>query len=297
MAQLAPGEKRRFNREPIEGVEHVNDLDYAGDGARQHRLDVIAPRNRTESLPVYVYFHGGGWTSGDKGSLTKYCAIQASAGAVVVNANYRMATRFQMRHMLHDAASVLRWVESHVGEFGGDPGRVVVGGDSAGGQIAALIAAAQLTPELVDHYGLDSSLGSRVVGVVQHCSAVDFSVMLERGFILSQSFVRMLLPHRDRAGTLTTAARYLSPIEWLTPGFPPVFVSTSGQDPFFGANLNFIERLKALDVPVDVLTYDATVRNARHTWQQDYHFPESQEVYRRLAAFVRHVAAEPSPAR
>ncbi|MCU1550495.1 MAG: esterase [Glaciihabitans sp.] len=297
MAHLASGERRRFNQEPIDDVHSILDIDYSGDAARQHRLDVIAPREHPGPLPVYVYFHGGGWTSGDKSAVTKYCAIQASGGAVVVNANYRMATRFHMRHMLEDAASVLCWVESEIAGFGGDPDRVVVGGDSAGGQIAALIAAAQLSPELVAHYGLGTSFGRRLVGVVQHCSAVDFSVMLERGFILSRSFVRMLLPPRDRSLVLTKAARYLSPIEWVSPGFPPVFVTTSEQDPFYGANLNFIRRLRSLAVPVDVLTYDKSSRNTRHTWQQDYHFPESQEVYRRLATFVSRVAPSPRPVR
>ena len=54
----------------------------------------VQPRSRSAgALPVYVYFHGGGWTSGDKASLTKYCASQAEGGMVVVNVNYRKAPR------------------------------------------------------------------------------------------------------------------------------------------------------------------------------------------------------------
>jgi acetyl esterase len=302
MAQLAPGERRRFNREPVQSVDYHLDIDYSGDGARSHRLDVIAPKRRTdavdaEALPVYVYFHGGGWTSGDKSTLTKYCATQAATGMVVVNANYRMATHFQMRHMLQDAASVVEWVETEIAQYGGDPSRIVLGGDSAGGQIAALLAAAASNQELADHYGLAAKLMQRVVGVVQHCSAVDFSVMLEQGFILSLSFIRMLLPGNGRGLELGAASRFLSPIEWLTPRFPPVFVTTSEQDPFYRANLNFIERLKLRGVPVDTLVYARSARNTRHTWQQDYRYPESQEVYRRLQEFVYRVTSTPALAR
>jgi acetyl esterase len=286
MAQLAPGERRRFNHDPIEDVEYSMDIDYVGDGIRNHHLDVIVPHGRRGPLPVYVYFHGGGWTSGDKSSLTKYCASQATAGMVVVNVNYRMAPLFTMRHMLQDAEAALDWVGREIEAYGGDPGTVIIGGDSAGGQIAALLAAARGENELAAHFALRGSYATRIVGVVQHCSAVDFSVILERGFILSLEFVRMLLPHRGHGLALAEAARYLSPIEWVTGAFPPVFVSTSEKDPFYRANLNFIEKLASLEVDVDVLIFDRTARNTRHTWQQNYRFPESQEVYRRLQAFV-----------
>lgn len=293
MAQLGPGERRRFNLEPIESVDYVLDLDYVGDGIRQHRLDVITPRETSGSLPVYIYFHGGGWTSGDKSALTKYCASQATGGMVVVNVNYRMATRFQMRHMLQDAEAAVSWVARNIARYGGDPKNIVVGGDSAGGQIAALLAASTSDDDLAQHFGLKHGSEGHIVGVVQHCSAVDFSVMLERGFILSLEFVRMLLPKRGRGLLLADAARYLSPIEWVGPKFPPVFITTSEQDPFYRANLNFISRLRARSVPVDVLIYDRASRNTRHTWQQDYRYPESQEVYRRLQKFVNRVASLP----
>ena len=61
MAHLAPRELRRFNANPISDVSYTLDVDYVGDSTREHRLDVIAPRDIPGPLPVYVYFHGGGW--------------------------------------------------------------------------------------------------------------------------------------------------------------------------------------------------------------------------------------------
>ena len=101
-----------------------------------------------------MYFHGGGWTSGDKASLTKYCASQAAGGMVAVNVNYRKAPRFQMAHVLTDANAALAWVRQNIAGYGGDPSRIVLGGDSAGGQIAALLTAASFRPELARHHGL-----------------------------------------------------------------------------------------------------------------------------------------------
>ena len=293
MAQLAPGELKRFSADPISTVDYRLDVDYVGDGLRQHRLDVISPARTTQQsdarppLPVYVYFHGGGWTSGDKAPLTRYCASQAAAGMIVVNVNYRMAPRFHMRHMLHDANAALAWVAANAVELGGDPTRIVVGGDSAGGQISALLAAATRNPELAEHYGLVPAIPARHIrGVVQHCSVNDFSVIFEKGFVLGLGFVRMLLPGRGRGLQLGSAARYLSPIEWVGPDYPPVFVTTSRRDYLYRANLNFVEALRAQGVTVESLV-DA---EAAHTWQQDSRHPASAEVYRRLQRFVAALA-------
>lgn len=337
MHSVKARENSRFNVDPITSVDYFHDIDFVGDGIRAHRLDVITPHraagtsaggtaaSATEApgagptglMPVYVYFHGGGWTSGDKASLTKYCASQAEGGMVVVNVNYRKAPRFQMAHVLADANAALAWVRPNIAGYGGDGSRIVLGGDSAGGQIAALLTAASFRPELARHHGLIPAVpASDFKGLVQHCSVVDFSVFFEKGFVLSLNFIRMLLPGLRSAGrnrriggglrgsfgsrfvgsgprrleTLRQGAGYLSPIEWLDSRFPPVFVTTSERDFFYAANMNFIARLHHHSVPVDSLIYTWDNSNTEHTWQQDFRYPESQEVYRRLHAFVRKVA-------
>ncbi|MCU1439848.1 MAG: alpha/beta hydrolase [Rhodoglobus sp.] len=284
MAHLGPRELKRFSAEPIDAVDYRLDVDYVGDGIRQHRLDVITPHDQRGPLPVYVYFHGGGWTSGDKAALTRYCASQALAGMVVVNVNYRMAPRHHMEHMMQDANAATAWIAQNIADFGGDPGRIVLGGDSAGGQLSALLAAATGRPELAAHYKLEPALPfASIRGIVQHCSIVDFSVIFERGFILGLGFVRMLLPGRGRGQHLERAARFLSPIEWLDANYPPVLVTTSRRDYLYRANINFVAALRHHRVVVDVLVDD----DALHTWQQDSRHPASREVYSRLQEFVR----------
>jgi acetyl esterase len=122
-------------------------------------------------------------------------------------------------------------------------------------------------------------------------------VIFERGFILSRNFVRMLLPRGTHGLPLQRAARYLSPIEWVAAGHPPVFVTTSERDYFYRANLNFVARLLACGVAVDALVFERSRRNTEHTWQQNAAYPESQEVYRRLHAFVARVAGVSSTVR
>jgi acetyl esterase len=308
MHAVSRRERARFNAHPHTDVDYHLDIDFVGDGIRAHRLDVITPKSDGESstshapLPVYVYFHGGGWTSGDKDALTKYCASQARHGMVVVNVNYRRATRFRMSHIMHDADAALAWVRTRIRAYGGDPDRLVLGGDSAGGQISALLTASAHHDTLASHYRLTEArkpaTASAIRGLVQHCSVVDFSVLFEKGFIMSLGFVRMLLPGGARGTTreqLRRASAPLSPIEWLDRGFPPVFVTTSDRDYFYRANLNFIARLREHGIRVRELIYDRSTPNTAHTWQQFGGYPQSQEVYRRLREFVGEVTARMSP--
>lgn len=292
MATISPGERVRFNLNPITCVDYTKDIDFIGDGIRGHRLDVIAPRDVDTPLPVYVYFHGGGWTSGDKATLTKYCASQAETGMVVVNVNYRMATRFRMSHIMDDADAALGWVGEHIADYGGDPERIVLGGDSAGGQITGLYAAMLSSPELAQHYSIRPSLPRESLrGLVQHCSVSDFSVLFDRDFVLGIGFVRILLPHRGRGRSLRRAARYLSPIEWVGADHPPVLVTTSERDYLYQANLNYVDRLRSSGVAVDTMIFARGRRRTEHTWQQNPRLSESQEVYARLQEFVFRVAA------
>jgi acetyl esterase len=298
MSLVARAQTRRFNRHPVPGVIRTADVDYVGDGSTEHHLDVLrrpvdAP---STASPVYVYFHGGGWTSGDKAAVTKYCASQAASGLVVVNANYRLAIRrdgYRMAHMVEDANQVLAWVRAHAAEYGGDPERVVVGGDSAGGQIAALVVATATRPELAEHFGVTPAIEPRHLrGVVQHCSFADTDLALRRWSLVGSGFLRMLLPvgaRSLRGAALREAVRYLSPVEWLSPEFPETLVTTSARDFLHRASVTLVDRLQGHGVPVESLILERTERRARHTWQQDAGLPESQVVYRLLQSFVHRV--------
>lgn len=291
MAGIEPIERRRFNVDPVRGVATELDVDYVGDGHPDQRLDVIRPAVGAATgaaLPVYVYLHGGGWTSGSKRAVARYCATQAASGMVVVNVEYRKAPKATMAQMLGDGNAALAWVAEHVADRGGDPTRIVLGGDSAGGQIASLLAQASGREELAEHWGLRPAMAvSSIRGIVQHCAALDFSVIFERGFIMGLGFVRMLLPGRSDGDGLVRRARWLSPIEWLWPEHPPVLVTTSRRDIFYTASRNFADAARALGVTV----VEHVDERAQHTWQQDTRHPASTPVYAQLRAFVTAVTA------
>jgi acetyl esterase len=95
------------------------------------------------ALPVLVYYHGGGWTIGDLDTHDVLCRqLCNGAGAAVVSVDYRMGPEDRFPAAVDDCLAATRWVRRNAGELGVDAARLAVGGDSAGGNLAAVVAIA-----------------------------------------------------------------------------------------------------------------------------------------------------------
>ena len=146
--RLTPGRGDRARR-VASGVRY-------GPHARHH-LDVWAPSHPDSArLPVVVFFYGGGWHAGERGDYGFAAAAFAGQGFLAVVPDYRLVPEARYPAFLEDAALALRWVVSHVAEYGGDPAKISVAGHSAGAYIAAMLAldprwlaAVQLPPETI----------------------------------------------------------------------------------------------------------------------------------------------------
>jgi acetyl esterase len=109
-----------------------------GEGAS---VDVIAPRG-TGPHPVLVYLHGGGWVCGSSKTHRKLACRFAEAGFLVFNVDYRLAPEHPFPAPFEDCLAAVRFAHREAARFGGDPARLAIGGDSAGGNLAAAVAAA-----------------------------------------------------------------------------------------------------------------------------------------------------------
>jgi acetyl esterase/lipase len=114
------------------------DLRY-GDAHERQVLDVYAPAG-AKNLPVVFWIHGGGWQAGDKSSVQLKPQAFVDKGFVFVSTNYRLLPEVTIDVIFKDIAKSLHWTRDHVAEYGGDPTRIIVGGHSAGAQLAALIS-------------------------------------------------------------------------------------------------------------------------------------------------------------
>lgn len=123
---------------PAHGVNATRGIEF--DAAHHLALDVYAPGNASMA-PVVVFFYGGSWEEGKRRWYRYVGDALASNGAVTVIPDYRKFPDVRFPSFMHDAARAVAWARDHAREFGGDPQRLFVMGHSAGGQIAALLAA------------------------------------------------------------------------------------------------------------------------------------------------------------
>lgn len=111
-----------------------------GPGPR-HRLDVYAPSAAAKRpRPVIVFFYGGSWTGGRRQGYAFAARALAARGFVVVVPDYRLVPEVRYPDFLRDCAAAVRWARSHAGAWGGDGGRIVLIGHSAGAYNAAMLA-------------------------------------------------------------------------------------------------------------------------------------------------------------
>lgn len=234
---------------PRRGVEVLRDLDYVGDGAKRHRLDLYRPTGPAGSRrPVIVYVHGGAWVIGDKRQQALPMLTElASRGWVCVAINYRLSPEATWPDHVVDCKAAISWVKEEIGAFGGDPSFMAIAGGSAGGHLATLCALTANDPAFQPGFEeADTTLHACVdlYGVLEMTG--DPSSSGRHGTLLVdllESKVMKRTVARDRA--LFEAA---SPLHRLHAGAPPCMVIHGRNDTLVPVEVarQFVERFDAV---------------------------------------------------
>lgn len=221
-------------------------------GAIPARLYVPKELRGHEGLsPALVFFHGGGWVIGDLDSHDVACRKLAVEGAlIVISVDYRLAPEHKFPAAADDAIAATKWVAANARELGIDASRLSIGGDSAGGNLTAVVALA----------ARDGN-GPALAGQVLIYPAVDFAMTHashsepETSVLLTHSVIRWFRDHylngaADVGDWRASPARAAS-----LAGLPPAYVLTAGADPLRDEGDEYAERLKQAGVPVTYKHY------------------------------------------
>ena len=231
-----------------EPVYEVADLTMAGPGG-DLPLRVYRPASE-RPLPALLYFFGGGWVLGTIDTADGVArSLANSSGALVIVVGYRLAPEHPFPAAIDDCYAALRWVAGHAAEIGADPARLAVGGDSAGGNLAAgvtLLARADGPPlagQLLVYPNTDQLADD------ESMRAADDPFLFNRH---SVAWYRQyyLLDDGDAASPLASPLRAES-----LAGLPPALVITAEYDPLRDQGEAYARRLADAGVPVELSRY------------------------------------------
>jgi acetyl esterase/lipase len=251
-ARVAAEGFRELAGEP-EDVADVRDTTFPGPGG-DVPIRIYTPAGEGP-LPCLVYYHGGGWVLGDIQGLDTTCrALANAAGCVVVSVEYRLAPEHKFPAPFDDSYAALEWVVANAASIGVDPGRLAVGGDSAGGNLAAAVAL-----QARDTGGPGIRLQLLVYPVTNHDYGTPSYTSNGDGYLLTQDMMKWFWDHY-----LPSAEHGRNPL--ASPlladdlaGLPRAVVYTAEFDPLRDEGEAYAARLKEAGVPVAQQRFDGQI--------------------------------------
>ena len=220
-------------------------------GAIPARIYTPKQLRKTDGLaPCLVFYHGGGWVIGDLDSHDVVCRKLAHEGElIVISIDYRLAPEHKFPAAVDDAIEAAKWIAANAKQFGIDASRLMVGGDSAGGNLAAVVAIA----------ARDGN-GPAIAGQLLIYPATDFAMTHpshsepETSILLTHSVIKWFRDHY--LGDADINDWRASPARATTlAGLPPAYVLTAGADPLRDEGDEYAGRLKEAGVPVTYRTF------------------------------------------
>ncbi len=280
------------------GVELISDVAYADSGSRDHLLDVYRPVNHSGPRPVVIYFHGGGFTQLSKDTHWVMGLAFARAGYLVFNVSYRLAPRHPYPAALEDVAAAYRWVLDNAGTYGGEFGRIIVAGESAGANLAmaVTVAACFRRPEPFAKLIFESDVVPRAT--IPMCGILQVSnpERLWQRRKLPRAVISVIGDVTD-SYLGSAAADPIGGIELADPllvlesdavaerALPPMFASVGTRDPLLDDTRRLVAALEARGVRCNV----AYEPGEAHAFQAFVWRAASRRNWRRTYAFLEHL--------
>jgi acetyl esterase len=243
---LTDARKQMGANEPVHRVEDVRIPGPAG----EIPIRIYTPTVSTPA-PMLIYFHGGGWVLGDLDSHDHVCRSMANTvECVVASVDYRLAPEAKFPAAVEDSYRALEWIAANERELGIDRGRIAVGGDSAGGNLAAVIslmARERNGPMPVYQVLIYPATDMRMIAASMEENA--------EGPLLTRAAMAWFIEHylRGEQDKLDPLASPLLAADLS--GLPAAFILTAECDPLRDEGEQYGRRLEQAGVPVEIKRY------------------------------------------
>ena len=245
-----------------EEIHHREDRTIPGPGG-DIPIRVYWPRQAADrELGVFIYLHGGGFVIGDLDTHDHLCRRLANRGdCIVVSVHYRLAPEHPFPAAGEDCIAAMNWCAANGAELGGDPTRLAIGGDSAGGNLSAVCAL-----EARDKGGPDLALQMLIYpGVAADANSASHGEFAE-GYLLTGENIAWFWEQYAGGQDLTANPAFAPLIAADHRGLAPAEIIVGGHDPLRDEGIAYGETLRAAGVTANVVNYEGAI----HAFMQFY---------------------------
>lgn len=269
----------------ISGVKTRKNIRYVEEPNRYERFDVYYPDKKSETgepYPTICYFHGGGWASYSKHIFTTLSRRLAKMGYVVFCCNYSLAPKYKMEKIIDDAIAATKSAIAHTERYGGDPNRIIFGGDSAGGHISAMLMALTTNGDKRCEF-----LIGKIKALILFYGVFNMETMLDTGF-----------PNIKALGTAciegglqnTDALKKYSPINYDLSNFAPCFLASGEVDKLHSSqSATMLKKLKESGIKTEHLFFSKREYKAMHAYMTVDGISTNVQTLEKVKKFLKEV--------
>jgi acetyl esterase len=252
-ARVSYRARRNFTQPDAPEVGRVQDLSFKHSGV-DIAVRVYHPAAASPALPALVYLHGGGWTIGDLDTHDVLCrSLCQQAGGVVVAVDYRLGPEHKFPAAYDDAVAAWQWVAEQAATLGIDPARIAIGGDSAGGNLAA---AACLGLRELGHKPVLQLLIYPSTMMAPETASYQTN---GQGYMLTRESMAWYSSNYLRGPQDTLDWRASPQLATGHANLPPALVLTAGFDPLRDEGLLYADALSRAVVPAQYICFERQI--------------------------------------
>lgn len=247
-------ERRFFSQPSPRDMAEVRELSADGPHGtipmRRYR-----PNGVTRPAPCLVYFHGGGWVIGDLDTHDVLCRELADrAGCVVIAVDYRMGPEHRFPAAVDDCIAATRWVAANAAALGVDPARLAVGGDSAGGNLSAVVSIA-----MRDGGGVPLKFQLLIYPGTDMRAVAPSHTHNGQGYLLTSDTIAYFRGHYIADPSDYTDWRASPLLHTDHSRLPPALVLTAGFDPLRDEGREYADKLSGAGTPAQYVCFERQI--------------------------------------
>jgi acetyl esterase/lipase len=242
---------------PAPEVKQISEVEIPGP-LGDIRSKIIFPAHDGEgsdNLPILIYYHGGGWVIGSPEThIGEACFYANEANCIVIVPDYRLAPEHPFPAAPQDCYAVLEWAAANANDIGGDASRIAIAGDSAGGNLSAVVAQMSKATN-----GPDIALQLLIYPATRMGATTQSYKDFNDGYFLTGKAMNWFFNHYLKEAAHWDDPRASPLLAKDLSGLAPAYIMTAGFDPLRDEGKAYADKLKEAGVPVDYVCYEKQI--------------------------------------